>query len=483
MPARKVELPVVVPPELAAGLARIRTDQQVPDDFPAEVTAAAERAAAAPRLPELDRTDLELVTIDPPGARDLDQALHIARDGKGFVVSYAIADVAAFVSAGDPVDQEAHRRGMTLYAPDHRTPLHPPVLSEGAASLLPDQVRPALLWTLRLDAGGRMTDAEVARALVRSREQLDYAGVQTEIDSGTARESLALLKIVGQWREQRERERGGVSLQIPEQEVVPDEDGWRLEFRAPLPVEGWNAQISLLTGMAAAHLMLYGQVGILRTMPPADAGSLRRLRQTAKALHIAWPAELDYPEFVRRLDPHLPAHAAMLNACTTLFRGAGYQAFSGSVPIDAEHSALAIDYAHCTAPLRRLVDRYAGEVCVALCAGTEVPDWAARALDALPAEMATAGHRASAYERAVIDLVEVGLLAGRVGEVFTATVVEVDKSRVRGTVMLAEPAVEAKVVGQDLPLGHEVSVRLVSADFDLGAVSFELATSEVQTAP
>jgi exoribonuclease R len=479
MPARKVELPVVVPPELATGLARIRAEQQVPDDFPPDVTAAAERAAAAPRLPTLDRTDLELVTIDPPGSLDLDQALHIARDGDGFVVSYAIADVAAFVSAGDPVDQEAHRRGMTLYAPDRRTPLHPPALSEGAASLLPDQVRPALLWTLRLDAGGRMSDAEVVRALVRSREQLDYAAVQAEIDSGSARESLALLKVVGLWREQRERERGGVSLQIPEQEVVPAEDGWRLEFRAPLPVEGWNAQISLLTGMAAAHLMLYGQVGILRTMPPADAGSLRRLRQTAKALHIAWPAELDYPEFVRQLDPHVAAEAAMLNACTTLFRGAGYQAFSGSVPEDAEHSALAIDYAHCTAPLRRLVDRYAGEVCLALCAGTPVPEWVLRALDALPAEMAAAGHRASAYERAVIDLVEVGLLAGRVGEVFPATVIEVDKSRQRGTVMLAEPAVEAKVVGPDLPLGHEVSVRLASADFSVGAVSFELVAPAV----
>jgi 2-haloacid dehalogenase len=76
-----------------------------------------------------------------------------------------------------------------------------------------------------------------------------------------------------------------VSLQIPEQEIVEEpaadgDPGWRLEFRAPLPVEGWNAQISLLTGMAAADMMLYGEVGVLRTMPPADPGALRRLRQT-----------------------------------------------------------------------------------------------------------------------------------------------------------------------------------------------------------
>ena len=91
------------------------------------------RAAGRRRTsPDLDRTDLELITIDPAGSRDLDQALHIARGQRGeFVISYAIADVAAFVRPGDPIDLEAHRRGTTLYAPDCRTPLHPPVLSEG----------------------------------------------------------------------------------------------------------------------------------------------------------------------------------------------------------------------------------------------------------------------------------------------------------------------------------------------------------------
>jgi exoribonuclease R len=476
MPARKVGLPKVVPDELAKGLASIRAALEVPEDFPAEVLAAAEQAATAPRLPDLDRTDIELLTIDPAGSRDLDQALHIATDaGGGFVVSYAIADVAAFVTPDDPVDREAHRRGTTLYAPDHRTPLHPAVLSEGASSLLPDQVRPALLWTIRLDAKGRTTDAGVVRAQVRSRAQLSYPEAQAEIDSGSGRESLALLKQVGQWREQRERDRGGVSLQIPEQQIEPDGDGWTLSYRAPLPVEGWNAQISLLTGMAAAHMMLYGQVGILRTMPPADHRSLRRLHQTAKALHIHWPAELDYPEFVRSLDPRQARHAAMLNACTVLFRGAGYRSFSGGVPDDAEHAALASDYAHTTAPLRRLVDRYAGEICVALCAGRPVPDWVMRVLDGLPEEMAAAEHRAKKYERSIIDLMEVCLLADRVGEVFTGTVIDVDPDHKRGVVMIKDPAIEARVVGDRLPLGHEVSVRLASADYAKGAVDFALA--------
>jgi exoribonuclease R len=487
MPARPLGLTGEAPRGLTDGLARIRAELGVPDAFPDDVQQAAELAAAAPRLPELDRTDLELITIDPPGSRDLDQAMNLRRAGSGVVVSYAIADVAAFVTAGDPVDVEAHRRGTTLYAPDRRTPLHPEVLSEGAASLLPDQMRPALLWTLTLDARGRMLDAEVTRARVRSREQLDYDQAQAEIDGGAPRETLALLAEVGKWREQRERDRGGVSLQIPEQEIVPAPAGtgqeWRLAFRAPLPVEGWNAQVSLLTGMAAAHLMLYGQVGILRTMPPADPGSLRRLRQTAKALHITWPAELDYPEFVRSLDPRRGNNAAMLTACTMLFRGAGYRAFSGGVPDDAEHAALAIDYAHVTAPLRRLVDRYAGEVCLALCAGLPVPGWALRALDALPQEMAEADRRAKSYERAVIDLMEVCLLGDRVGESFTGTVIETDRDRRRGVIMIQDPAVEAPVRGAALPLGAEVTARLASADFSTGAVTFEVDGVVSRTVP
>jgi exoribonuclease R len=126
--------------EMREGIAAIQAEQKVSPAFPPAVEEAAAAAAADPRLPDLDRTDIELVTIDPESARDLDQAMHIERDPDhgGYVVHYAIADVAAFVTPGDPVDVEAHRRGETLYGADSKVPLHPTVLSEGAASLLPD---------------------------------------------------------------------------------------------------------------------------------------------------------------------------------------------------------------------------------------------------------------------------------------------------------------------------------------------------------
>jgi exoribonuclease R len=287
-----------------------------------------------------------------------------------------------------------------------------------------------------------------------------------------------LLKLVGQWREIRERDRGGVSLKIPQQEIQPSGAGWTLGFRAPEPVEGWNAQISLLAGMAAAHIMLYGQIGILRTMPPADAYSLGRLRQVAKALRIVWPPEMDYPDFVRALSPSRPDQAAMLNASTRLFRGAGYRSFSGGIPDDAEHAALASDYAHTTAPIRRLVDRYSGEICVALCADQPIPGWVLRDLDALPDQMATAERRAKKYEKAIIDLLEVYLLADRVGETFLGTVIDVDSDKKRGRLMITEPAIEARVGGDRLRLGQEVLARLTSADYAKGSVAFKIARDD-----
>ena len=462
---------------LRGALTDVERELELPGDFPADVQEAAEQAASSPRLPELDRTDIEFVTVDPEGSMDLDQALHIERDGDGYVVHYAIADVAAFVDAGDPVDVEAHTRGETLYGAGSRIPLHPPVLSEGAASLLPDQTRPALLWSITLDAAGSPSEVAVERALVRSRERTTYDGAQAALDAGNAGEVLQLLREVGQLREQQEEARGGISLPLPEQEVdVADDGALRLELRRQVPVELWNAQISLLTGMAAATLMIDGKVGLLRTLPPADPRDIARLRRVAKGLGIDWPGTTTYDVLIRSLDTAEPAHQAMVVACTRLLRGSGYAAFDGEVPAKHEHAAIAAPYAHVTAPLRRLGDRYALEVCVALSAGHPVPDWVLAALPDLPKTLEESARRAGAYGRAVLDVIEAGLLADRIGEEFAGVITSVreDDPR-RGVVVLSEIGVEAPVVGdRDLPIGTEVRVRLEIADLATRKVAFRL---------
>ena len=474
MPSRTVAFLDEVPPPLREGLRQLRDELGVPDDFPAEVIEAAQAAAADVQLPVTDLTDVEFVTIDPAGSLDLDQALHLSRTDTGYLVRYAIADVAAFVEPGGVIDEECHERVETLYAPSRRTPLHPEALSENGASLLPDVVRPALVWQIELDADGAVVDATVARARVRSRRRYSYDEVQALIDGGQAGDVLDLLKVIGQLREQAEVARGGVSLGVPEQEVTVAGGSWALVYRTNLPCEGWNAQLSLLTGMVAADMMLKAGVGILRTLPPAEDHAINRLRRTAQGLGISWPQKVSYPDFVRGLKASVPREAAMLNACTTLFRGAGYDSFTDGAPKEAEHAAIAAPYAHVTAPLRRLVDRYAGELCVALSAGEPVPAWVLDALDDLPSEMEDSARRAGKYERGIVDLVEAMVLAPHIGQSFNGVLIDVDPDRRAGRLQVPDPAVEARVKGSRLKLGGEVTATLVAADLVKGSVDFRV---------
>jgi len=450
--------------------AALRAELEVPGDFASEVLADAQRSADAVELPDEDATDLPLVTIDPVGSRDLDQAVHLAREGDGFVVSYAIADVAAFVHPGSPVDLEAHTRGETLYFPDRRVPLHPPVLSEGAASLLPGEIRPAALWRITLGADGEVTAVDVRRARVRSVAQLDYAGVQADADRGALHEAIALLPAVGEARLAVARRRHAIDLDLPEQVVEQDGGEWRLHLRTQLPVERYNASISLLTGTCAAELMLRAGVGVLRVVPPPDTGAVAALRRAARALHVPWPDGAAPGDVLDQLDRSDPRHVALLEHATSLLRGAGYVAFASGRPEQTVHAGIGAPYAHVTAPLRRLVDRYGTEVCLAIQAGQPVPDWVSSALAALPGEMQRADHLAHVADRAVVDATEAWLLRDRVGEQFAATVIDAEERS--GMVVLDDPAVRARCDGANLPVGERITVRLVTADVAARQVRF-----------
>jgi exoribonuclease R len=468
--------PIRVPrwPDAAADrpdFAAIRTEFGVPEEFPPEVLAEAERRAREPQLPELDATDVPLVTLDPPGSRDLDQAVHVAARADGYRVSYAIADVGSFVRPGGTVDAEARRRGQTLYSPDKRTPLHPPVLSEGAASLLPGELRPAVLWTIDLDADGEPIRVDLRRARVRSRAQLDYPSVQAQVGDGTLPDALALLPTVGALLQQRAAERGAIELGTPDQEVVAAPDGgWTLTMRGDLPVEGWNAQISLLTGRCAAGLMLDGGVGVLRTLPPARPEDVARLRLLAPALGVDWPADEGPGAVIAALDPRRPGHAAFLEEAVALLRGAAYTPFDGTPPAQPGHAGVGSTYAHVTAPLRRLVDRFGTEVCVALAAGAEPAPEIRAALPELPALMAASDKRTREVERAVVDAMEAWLLRSRVGQLFSAVVVDAEDHR--GTVVLDDVAVRGRCTGAGLRPGTRVNVRLDEADVATRTIGF-----------
>jgi len=445
----------------------LRRELKLPSGFPADAQREAEEAAAASPVTTTDRTDIAFVTIDPVTSMDLDQAMCLRRrPGGGYRVHYAIADVSAFVRRGGALEAETWRRGQTVYLPDGKVPLHPPVLSEGAASLLPDRIRPAVVWTIDLDADGATLDVHLERALVRSRAKLDYAGVQSDVDAGRLAEPVALLPEVGKLLVDRGLARGAVNLPVPEQQVEPDDGGWRLLLRAPVPVEEYNAQISLLTGMAAATLMLHAGIGLLRTMPAPHPEAVERLRVAARGLGIEWPPGTSVGRLLAGLDPADPCHAAFVDHAAELMRGAAYTAFDGTPPDKPGHGAVAAPYAHVTAPLRRLADRYATEVCLAVHDGAQVPDWVRASLPRLPEVMAKSDQVANTAERGAVDLAEAVLLARWVGEEFDAVVLDVDERRPDrgGTVAVQDPPVRARCDGTRLPLGERIRVRLVEAD-------------------
>ncbi len=462
---------------VATCLGELRNEMRIPDGFPAAVQAEAERAAAAgPRAlgPREDHTGLDLVTIDPPDSLDLDQAYAAERRGAGVRIWYAIADVAAFVTPGGTVDLESAERGVTLYAPDRRASLHPEVLSEGSASLLPEGERPALLWRLDLDADGILEEAEVVRATVQVRAKMAYGEVQHQIDSRTSGASLSLLRDIGRMRLEIEADRGGVSLNLPTQEIIAVGDGFELRYDEPIPVERWNAQVSLLAGMAAAELMVDAGVGILRTLPPPRTEVLTGLRASARSLRISWDDDECYADAVRHLHPDDPSHAAFLTLAVRALRGAGYITFDGETPGQHEHSAIAAPYAHVTAPLRRIVDRYAGEIALSICGSRRPPDWVIAGMPALPSIMGRARSRESTLERNVLDLTEALVLEDQVGRRFGAVLTAVDDDG-RGTILLREPAVVADLDDPgDTEPGHEVSVVLTEADPEQRIVRFTI---------
>jgi exoribonuclease R len=449
MPRRYLRRAPAAPAPLHDDFVRIRREFKLPEAFPEDVLARAEKAAAGAwtRDGRNDLRDLRFVTIDPPGSMDLDQAMLLERRGDGYLVRYAIADVSAFVTAGDAVDREAWNRGQTIYCPDERVPLYPPSLGEGAASLLPDHDRPALVFAIELDAAGRETSARVDRATVRSHARLAYGEAE-----------IPWLEQIGTLRIALARSRGAVTLDAPAQTVVTDPEspcGYRLELETRRPDEDWNAEISLLAGMAAAGLMERRGLGLLRTMGGADSYRIEQLRHAARGLGVDWPADLPYADFVTHLDPSQPHQAALLEEARGVMGHAGYIFFEGKPPEGSEHAGIAARYAHTTAPLRRLADRYVLD----LLAGGGDRD----ALSRLPDVMAESSARAGQIERAIIDDVETRLLEHRIGERFQAVALENDR---RGTVIrIADPAVRARLHADPPPNpGDLLTVELVRAD-------------------
>jgi exoribonuclease R len=450
---------------LQGGLAAIRSQYKLPAVFPAEAEAEARAAASRALNDHADRTAKPFVTLDPTSATDLDQAFAIEASGPDLLLFYAIADVGAFVVPGGAIDREAWERGVTFYLPDGKVSLYPQVLGEGAASLLPGGPRPAILFTVRVGPTGEPRLDGVERALIQSRAKLGYA---TAGDADLPPEFFDLARRV----QAAESARGAARVDPPQQQVVALPDGgYALDFRPMSAAEQANASLSLAANLAVADSLLAAKTGLFRTMDEPGKRAVSRLRHTARALGLDWPTHLTLEQREQSLDPNDRADAAFMLAVRRAGSGARYEGFQeGERPW---HAAMAATYAHSTAPLRRLADRYVNEAALAIANGRAVPDWVEAAFPLLPAVMNRAESRAAQVDSAVVELAEAVALRCRVGDLFEGRVVDIDDRGAK--VQLCSDAVVTRMPVDSLELGEQVEMRLVEADPDRRLARFQLA--------
>lgn len=441
---------------------------KVQRSFPAEVTAEAEVLTDRYADSRRDARDIPLVTIDPAGSKDLDQAVAIeSRDG-GYRVFYAIADVAAFVEPGGAIEAESFRRGQTIYLPDEPARLHPPELSEDKGSLLPDVDRPAVLWIFDLDSAGEVEDFSVERALVRSRARLDYDGVHEDLVTGSMHSSIALLPEVGKLREASALRRDAVNLRLASQRVQENEDGTFSLITEPRhEVMDYNSEISLLTGMCAGQMMTKASVGFLRTLGEATEESEAEFRREAAAL--GYEVGESITSFLQSVDADSPRGMAVMREAAKLLRGANY-VYLGEDEAEV-HAGIGGYYAHVTAPLRRLVDRFATETCLALYAGEDIPEWVTAKASEVADVMRSTTGKASQVDSACLRLTEATILQPWVGQNFDAVILQTNEEKQNSRALVVEPPVMAYVSGTPEE-GTETAISLIEADVATRNVTF-----------
>ncbi|HVE02099.1 MAG TPA: RNB domain-containing ribonuclease [Sphingomicrobium sp.] len=455
------------PRALAQGLAAIRTQFQLPGGFSPEVEAAATVAAQKAPIDHVDRTSVPFVTLDPLSSTDLDQAFSIDQSGTDIILRYAIADIGSFLADGDPIDTESWARGETIYMPDGKISLYPQMLSEGAASLLPDADKRAIIFTVRIASDGAASLDGAERALIRSRAKLGYATVRPE-DLPAGFDELA------RRIQAAEDTRGASRVDPPQQEVVEQANGcFSLEFRPMSAAEQANAALSLAANLAIADVLYRHGTGLFRVMPEPDDWAIRRLRRSAKAIGIEWPKTMSLEDRQRNLNPNDPKDAAFMLAIRRAGAHASYAPFhSGERPW---HAAMRATYAHGTAPLRRLADRYVTEATLAVANGRNVPDAVSAAFQKLPDVMNRAEAKAGQVDSAVLELAESVVLANRVGETFTGTVTDIDRRGAR--IQLSDPAVITRVPPNGTEVGDPITLRLEEADPLRRLTRFSIATA------
>ncbi len=508
--ARVVERLGSVASERAISLIAL-TAHNIPHVFSPAALAAAEAARPATMAHREDWRDLPLVTIDPPDAKDHDDAVHAEPDADpanpgGFIVTVAIADVADYVRPGSPLDKEAQERGNSVYFPDRVVPMLPERISNDLCSLRSGEDRPALAVRMILGADGRKRRHSFHRVMMRSAAKLAYEQAQRAIDGHPDETTAPLLESVlkplyaAHHVVKIERsQRNPLDLDLPERKLVLDADGKLVGVRWPERLEAHKL---------IEEFMILANVAAAETLEAAHSPLIYRAHDAPSAEKVG-----DLSEFLSTLGVKLakgermrPAH---FNNVLARVKGEAAEALVNEVVLRAQaqaeythenygHFGLNLRrYAHFTSPIRRYADLIVHRALIrALNFGPGgLEETAGRELADVAERISGAERRAMAAERETMDRLIAAHMAAQIGARFAARIAGVTRvglfvrlkdTGADGFIPAAslgadyfrfEEASRALVgtrTGETFRLGDAVEVKLIEAAPFAGALRFEM---------
>ena len=416
----------------------------IPSIFRTETLAEAEAVRAPGLAGREDWRDLPLVTIDPPDAKDHDDAVHARPDDApdnagGFLVTVAIADVASLVRPGTALDREALDRGNSVYFPDRVVPMLPERISTDLGSLRPAEDRPALAVRMILGADGRKRSHSFHRVLMRSHAKLHYAQAQAaidgQVDDTTAPILDSILRPLWAAYESAARardERAPLDLDLPERKIVLKPDGTvdRVVVPQRLAAHRLIEEFMILANVAAAEALEQRQQTLIYRVH--DEPSIEKLNALSEFLatigiklakgQVIRPAQFNgILGRVRATEhEHLVNEVVLRSQAQAEYAAENYGHFGLNLR----------RYAHFTSPIRRYADLIVHRALIrAFRLGEDgLPDFTPAQLGEVAARISAAERRAMAAERETIDRLIAAFLADRIGATFEGRISGVTRS-------------------------------------------------------
>ncbi|HWL04307.1 MAG TPA: ribonuclease R [Xanthobacteraceae bacterium] len=484
----------------------------IPHVFPAAVTREAEAARPADMAHREDWRALPLVTIDPPDAKDHDDAVHAAADTDpankgGFIITVAIADVAYFVRPGGALDREALLRGNSVYFPDRVVPMLPERISNDLCSLRPDEDRAALAVRMIVTAEGRKIRHSFHRIMMRSHARLAYAQAQAAVDGMTDEITAPLLDDVLKplyaaydALKIARAARHPLDLDLPERKILLKADGTvdRVVMPERLDAHRLIEEYMILANVAAAETLERKRTPLIyRVHDEPSPEKLENLRVFLGTIGIALPkGGITRPEQFNHILARVKGRDVEHVVNEVVLRSQAQAEYAAE---NYGHYGLNLRrYAHFTSPIRRYADLIVHRALISaenLGAGGLPPGTDVMALNEIGATISAAERRAMKAERETNDRLIAHFLGDRIGARFEGRIAGVTSAglfvKLDGTG--ADGFIPARTIGNDYyryredahatvgertgesyRLGDAVTVRLVEAVPVAGALRFEI---------